>query len=152
MILLFFITGIILVFTFYYFLSYLKWKENKREEDFAISKSHKVFEGLRVSSFSSSKHKSLLGVELKAKLYFIDDCLIITSHKMNMLLFETMLPLRIENNKGAITKIKMTAWKTLLITYHKDTFSLGKAKIDITIKAKDNEQQLAIYNEIKDWI
>ena len=151
MILLFFLIPTIFAFSIVYLISYVKWLENKRIATLFTKRKHDLFENLKVSSISYGKLKSIMGFEVKARLFLIEDCLIITSERMNIKLFHTLLPVIIENKKGIISKVKMTSWNTIQIAFQKNTFSLGKATIEFTIETKDNAQQLEIYNLIKDW-
>ena len=119
----------------------------------AIAKNNvsKQFENLQVSSFSTGKLKSIIGFKVNANLFLMENSFIITSRDMNYKLFHTILPVTIENRKGTIKKVKATNWKTIHVTLQKNTFNLGNSKIDLTIRTNDKEQQLAIYNAIKDW-
>ena len=151
MILLFFLIPIIFAFLIIYLRSYLKWRENQKLISLVSQNKHQVFEQLKVSSLSYRKLKSIMGFAMKAKLFVTDDRLVITSERINILLFHTILPIIIEPKKATVSKIKATNWNTIQIAFQKETFSLGKATIELTIEAKDKEQQTQIYELIKDW-
>jgi hypothetical protein len=146
-----FAISILMFLTLINLLSYLKWKETKKMEASIRNNARKVFEDLQVSSFSTGKSKSIMGFQVKATLFIMQDRLIITPGEMTYKLFHTILPVTLENKQGAITQIKNTNWKAILITFRKNTLSLGSANINLTIKTRDKEQQFEIYNEIKDW-
>ena len=75
----------------------------------------------------------------------------ITSERMIILLFHTVLPIITESKKGTISRVKSTNWNAIQIAFQKQTFNLRKATIELTIEAKDKEQQTQIYELIKDW-
>ena len=92
-----------------------------------------------------------MGFEVIAKLFLLNGIMIITSKEMSVKLFQTTLPLLLENKKGKISKINLTNWNALQITFQKNTLSLGKATIELTLESNNRDALLAIFEEIKHW-
>ena len=134
-----------------YIVSYIVWRKNKRTTALVAPLSNQRFSDLMVSSMSNADLGISMGLAVKAQVYLLGDHIVITSQKMSLKLFHTTLPIVLENKKGTIKKVVTTSWKTVQITCLKNTFSLGKATVEVIIETKDTDEQIAIFNHIKDW-
>lgn len=134
-----------------YIASFIIWRKNRRITAQATPICRQRFTDLKISSTTYAHSRAKMGFTVTGQVLLLDDHIVITSQKMSLKLFQTTLPVVLENKKGLIKKVVMTSWKTVQITCIKNTVSFGRATVEVIIETKDTDVQIAIFDHIKHW-